>query len=358
MRLSEIRRRVVLIGSATFVTGALLAVTAGSVQAASTGGSRAEAASSSAAATVSASARSGARAGASTADQAASYWTPERMRSAISADTLVNGVKSSAPTRAKPTGPAYSVPPAAPVKPAVAGLAGAASAGNATDRAGVAVNASASVGKVFFHNPANGGNYVCSAGTVNSGSRLLVMTAGHCVHGGQGGQWMQNWVFVPLYNYGAEPYGRWSAKWLTTFNAWINDSNLERDVAYVTVWPNASGQRPVDVLGGNGLSVNYSFQQFVTILAYPQAPPFDGGWQQYCQGTTSRPGTWPFQEYKIQLRCGFTGGSSGAVWLRAYNGNLGYVNGVMSTLNSSGWNKSPYFDTAVADVYNSVANRV
>lgn len=356
MRLSEIRRLAVVVASAAFLTGASL--TAGGAAQAEPGGAAGvdAAGASTVAAPVSSGARAQARAGASLAEQAASYWTAERMRTAISADTLVAGLKSAGTAERKPTGASWSVPPAAPTKAAPAGLAD--NAGASTDARALAVNASASVGKVFFRNPVNGLNYVCSAATVNSGSRLLVMTAGHCVHGGQGGQWMENWIFVPLYNYGYEPYGRWSAKWLTTFNAWINDSDLERDVGYVTVWANGSGQRPVDVVGGNGLSVNYSYEQFITILAYPQDPPFDGGWQQYCQGTTSRPGTWPFQEYKIQLQCGFTGGSSGAPWLRAYNGSLGYVNGVMSTLNSSGWNKSPYFDTAVADVYNSVANRV
>jgi len=63
-------------------------------------------------------------------------------------------------------------------------------------------------------------------------------------------------------------------------------------------------------------------QQYVTILAYPAAAPYDGGWQQYCRGTTSRPGFWPLLENRIQSRCGFTGGSSGAPWLRNYDGSL------------------------------------
>ncbi|MBO4210583.1 hypothetical protein [Micromonospora echinofusca] len=336
-----------VLASAALAAGMVL-VGAGSAQAAPT----ADVAGGAQASTVPATTSAGARSGLGVAEQASSYWTAERMRTALSADLLVKGAKAKSDRAARPTGAAQSVAPAAPTVPTSAGLAGATAGGPTT-----AVAASATVGKVFFYNPADGKNYVCSAGTVNSGSKLLVMSAGHCVHGGRGGQWMQNWIFVPLYNYGSEPYGRWSAKYLTTFNAWINDSNLDRDVAWITMWPNASGQRPVDVLGGNGLSVNYSYEQAVTILAYPAAPPYDGGWQQYCQGTTFRPGIWPFQENKIALRCGFTGGSSGSVWLRLYNDAYGYVNGIMSTLSSDGTNKSSYFDTAVMDVYNSVANR-
>ncbi|NBE84112.1 hypothetical protein [Micromonospora rubida] len=347
MHFPDIRRATRVAATVTLAAGMAL-VGAGAAQAAPASDATAGTSVSTALATTSANARSGL----TTAEQASNYWTPERMRTAISADTLVKKAPASSGESVRPTGTAQSTPPAAPTVKAATSRVPAAGGSMAAN-----VAASATVGKVFFYNPANGLNYVCSAGTVNSGSKLLVMSAGHCVHGGSGGQWMQNWVFVPLYNYGSEPYGRWSAKYLTTFNAWINDSNLDRDVSYITVWPNGSNQRPVDVLGGNGLSVNYSYDQAVTILAYPAAPPYDGGWQQYCQGTTYRPGIWPFQENKIALGCGFTGGSSGSVWLRLYNDAYGYVNGIMSTLDGNGVNRSSYFDTAVMDVYNSVANR-
>ncbi|MFV2085697.1 trypsin-like serine peptidase [Micromonospora sp. LOL_021] len=298
------------------------------------------------------------------------YWTPQRMRDARPADELLRDLSPPAHRGTAPQPgrqPAGTVAPVAPHRPVPAApaasgkstAAGESTGDSAAPGGALAVNASASVGKVFFRNPVNGYDYVCSAATVNSASRLLVMTAGHCVHGGSGGTWMQNWTFVPRYNYGARPYGTWSAKYLTTFTAWANNSNLDRDVGFVTVRPNAAGQRIVSVVGGNGLSWNYNYQQYVTILAYPAAAPYDGGWQQYCRGTTSRPGFWPFLENRIQLRCGFTGGSSGAPWLRNYDDSLGYVNGVMSTLNpSTGWNKSPYFDTAVYNAYASVADRV
>ncbi|MEU4570273.1 hypothetical protein [Micromonospora sp. NPDC023956] len=343
----DIRRVGALAAAAALAAGMVLFGTAG-VQAAPAPGGTADTSVSTVPATTSAAA---ARSGLTTAEQAGNYWTAERMRTAISADVLA-GAGTTSGRRLGATGAPRSTSPAAPTVPNTAGVAGAAAGDPSTN-----VAASATVGKVFFYNPVDGKNYVCSAGTVNSGSKLLVMSAGHCVHGGRGGQWMQNWIFVPLYNYGSEPYGRWSAKYLTTFNAWVNDSNWDRDVAYVTVWPNGSNQRVVDVVGGNGLSVNYSYEQPVTILAYPAAAPFDGGWQQYCQGTTYRPGVWPFQENKIALGCGFTGGSSGSVWLRQYNDAYGYVNGIMSTLDSAGVNRSSYFDTAVMDVFNSVANR-
>jgi V8-like Glu-specific endopeptidase len=276
--------------------------------------------------------------------QAASVWTPERMAHARSADSLAPKATATPSTHAgKPTGTAGSVAPAVATK----------SAGSDGSVTPAAVSASATVGRAFFHNPVNGYDYACSASALNSGSKELVLTAGHCVHGGQGGQWMTNWVFVPLYNYGSQPYGQYSAKYLTTFNSWMSSSDLDRDVGMVTVWPNGNGAL-VNTVGGNGLSWNYSFNEAITILAYPAEPPYDGGWQQYCQGTTSRFGS----EYKIALHCAFTGGSSGAPWLRLYDSStgLGYANGAMSTLDSAGWNRASYFDDSVYNMYASVAN--
>ncbi len=111
----------------------------------------------------------------------------------------------------------------------------------------------------------------------------------------------------------------------------------------------------MNVVGGNGLAWNWGFYNPVTILGYPAEYPYDGGWQQYCQGTTTRFGS----EYKVALQCGFTGGSSGGPWLLQYDNNtgLGYANGAMSTLEpSTGWNRASYFDDSVYNMYTSVAN--
>jgi len=57
-------------------------------------------------------------------------------------------------------------------------------------------------GKVFFRNATDGKLYVCSASAVNSHSRRLIATAGHCVHDGKDGTWHENWFFYPNYYYG------------------------------------------------------------------------------------------------------------------------------------------------------------
>jgi V8-like Glu-specific endopeptidase len=289
---------------------------------------------------------------ASSAGLAATYWTTDRMAHALPGDLLApKPAAASTATPAPRTGARGSVAPSPATRPVPA-------RGSAHSRSGdvstLAVSASATVGRAFFHNPSNGLDYSCSASALNSASKELVLTAGHCVHGGAGGTWMTNWVFVPLYNYGSQPYGQWSAKYFTTFNSWMSSSDLNRDVGMVTMWPNGSGAL-VNVVGGNGLAWNWGFYNPVTVLGYPAEYPYDGGWQWACQGTTTRFGS----EYTVALQCGFTGGSSGGPWLLQYDNNtgLGYANGAMSTLEpATGWNRASYFDDSVYNMYASVAN--
>lgn len=260
------------------------------------------------------------------------YWTPERMAKAVSLDKRPAAPGPRAGENPGPTGKPGKVP-AAPAR---------------SDAPAPRINESAAVGKVFFTNPSNGGTYACSASALNSDSKQMVVTAGHCVHGGSGGTWMTNWVYVPRYRSGARPFGTFAAKQMRTFNAWINSSDLRRDVAMVTTWP-LNGNKIVNVTGGHGMSWNFSRTQPVTILGYPGN--LDSGELQWaCTGTTRAAG-----DGGIELQCNFGGGSSGGPWLREFNDSngLGSVNGVMSTVTSTGWNEAAYFDDAVKAMYDA-----
>ena len=216
----------------------------------------------------------------------------------------------------------------------------------------VDVASSHAVGKVFFTDPTDGEDYVCSGGALNSVTKRLVITAGHCVHGGEDGEPMDNWIFVPHYDDGASPHGTFAARTYRTFEAWREDSSDEHDVAMVTTSTNEFGDLLVNEVGGHGLSVNFSKKLFLTALAYPASGIFDGESQFFCTGTTKT-----VIDGRIRLDCGFTGGASGGPWMRNYSDStrLGSVNGVFSTLASSGWNRSPYFDTKIKTMWeNSV----
>jgi V8-like Glu-specific endopeptidase len=271
-----------------------------------------------------------------TAAAAEAYWTPERMASAIPAKAPATVKASSAP---QPSGRAGSIAGAAPsvkVDPQKA------------DGIGIQLNESQTVGKVYFTNPANGGNYVCSAATVNSGKKRLVQTAGHCVHGGPGGQWMTNWTFVPRYRNGSRPFGTWTAYALTARTAWLNSASYNEDMG-IAIMNSLGGNKIVNVVGGNGLRWNWGYSVYVTVLGYPAAPPFTGELQYYCQGTT-----WNPHGQEVRISCNMTGGSSGGPWLQEYNdqNGLGYINSVVSHRHSDpSTMDGPYFDNDIKSLY-------
>ncbi|WP_030418898.1 hypothetical protein VM636_01625 [Streptomyces sp. SCSIO 75703] len=262
------------------------------------------------------------------AEEVEEYWTPERMRNAIPVTPEEPGAGRSSGTAEQPGGPPGSTPAAAPSGEMRAKL----------------VETSVA-GKVFFTKPSDGKNYVCSASALNSGSKQMAITAGHCVHEGKGGDWMKNWAYVPQYRNGDKPYGTFVAKQMRTFNGWINDGSFDWDVAMVTTWPQGS-DKLVNRTGGNGLSWNYSREQDVTINGYPGNKD-NGQLQWYCQGRTSNSGG------KLALGCDFGGGSSGGPWMREFSesSGLGQTNGVTSTIDSAGVNRSSYFGDSVKQMF-------
>ena len=216
-----------------------------------------------------------------------------------------------------------------------------------------ALTAPALQGKVFFHNAVNGLDYACSASSINNPARDMVLTAGHCVHGGAGGAFHTNWVYVPLYNNGSRPYRTWSAAYLTTFNGWMNSSDLNYDVGVVNVAP-LNGQRLVDVVGGEGLGYNYGYSQSVTIWGYPSAFGYNGEWPYYCSGV----GTYNTGG-RVGAGCSLVEGASGGPWLINYNATsgLGTQYAVTSTRSDPpGSIQSPYFDSKIQSIYNATAN--
>jgi len=121
----------------------------------------------------------------------------------------------------------------------------------------------------------------------------------------------------------------------------------------VTTDADPSGELLVNVVGGNGLSWNYSTSLAMTLLAYPAESPFDGTWQEYCQGTSAQA-----EDGGLLLQCSFTAGADGAAWLRAFNSTLGlgYVNGTLDAFLAQGWDHSPYFDESIKTMFDATAD--
>jgi V8-like Glu-specific endopeptidase len=271
------------------------------------------------------------------AKEVAEFWTPERMAKAVDLTFARPGGTTEAPSRvSKPTGPAGAVAPVAP----------------SVKRDGdvrTMVNESLAVGKVYFTTP-TGGLASCSASTVASGKRRLVMTAGHCVHQGRGGTWYSNWQFVPQYRNGSRPWGTFVASSLSTRTAWINSSSYAEDMGIATMANGgAYGLKVVDTVGGHGLRWNWGYSVYVTALGYPSN--LGGGESQYyCQGTT-----WNAGGQQIRMYCNMTYGSSGGPWLQEYNDQTGYgyINSVVSHGDNPGNGQfdGPYFDDDIKSLY-------
>ena len=81
-------------------------------------------------------------------------------------------------------------------------------------------------GKLFFNGYGTNNAY-CSASALNTDTKRVIITAGHCVY--DSGAWKQNVVFVPNYdirNADPDPVGIWTVHTLRTFNSWINNGDL------------------------------------------------------------------------------------------------------------------------------------
>jgi hypothetical protein len=282
------------------------------------------------------------------------YWTAERMATAIPADRLVadNGKSTVMPSRL----PAGQIGGSAPTEKAI------------TRDGVVTYDVSSGTrwpnrydtpaytnGKVFFTK--GGAGYVCSGAVINSEARNTVFTAGHCVHGGRGGTWHSNWVFVPNYYFNDRPVGTWYARQLWSLNGWMNDSDNSYDIGAVVMWNNSSNQRIADVTGSQGIEWNGSRGQFVYHWAYPAEPnpPFNGESLQYCTGTTFNEGFLGIGG-DLGLNCNMQGGASGGIWVRAFNGTWGYTISLNSYHKGSDLSKiyGPYFGDGVANLYNAV----
>jgi V8-like Glu-specific endopeptidase len=230
--------------------------------------------------------------------QTSAYWTSERMKNAKPRE------------RAKP--------------------GGGAGGGGAADwstfavplTGGAYVAADRQNGKVFM--TIDGVNYVCSGTAVAASAGVnLVWTAGHCVTDGPG-HFATNFMFVPAYYKGAEPFGRWAFTQLDSTPGWeaqgadmfrydvgaarvakVGDASATLQAA-VGTRPIAFGQDPTG--------------KRIVSYGYPAAGKFNGSQQYACTSPFRRWDTVALQD-PMQISCSMTGGSSGGGWFYDANAN-------------------------------------
>jgi V8-like Glu-specific endopeptidase len=249
------------------------------------------------------------------------YWTPERMRHAVA---MTGTTRQDTPNLAGP--------PAVP-----------------RGRWSAKGSVGATTGKVFL--TINGADYVCSAGTVASANRDVVVTAGHCAQDASG-VWAQNWIYVPGYDRGNRPYGTFAARRLFVPEQWSTTHDEDDDVAMVALAP-TGGRHVADVVGAQQIAFDPPRGMPVYAFGYPIGGRYDGGELVYCGGVAHpdmRRVTWG-----QGLGCDMNEGASGGPWLSRFDATSG--TGVVTSVNSFKYADDqatmygPYFGAAVRRAY-------
>ncbi|BAS13593.1 serine-Type endopeptidase [Arthrobacter sp. Hiyo8] len=287
----------------------------------------------------------------------ADNWTPERMKNAVSGDLLVT--KALTRTQAAvglsdiPTSPDQVFPGLGRALTIEGQNATSTAAPSpAVDRKANAGESPVShIGKVFF--TLGGVNYVCSGNSVTSANQSTVSTAGHCLNEGPGA-FAGNFTFVPAYQDGAAPYGKWTAKALYTTSQWSSSGNIQYDTGFA-VMNTVNGQKLSAVVGASGVQFNAARGLAYKSFGYPAASPFTGESLKSCSGTaTNDPNNPQFNTQGIP--CNMTGGSSGGPWFLGSSAS-GYQNSV----NSYGYGSNsttmygPYLGTVIQGTYQTAS---
>jgi V8-like Glu-specific endopeptidase len=177
-------------------------------------------------------------------------------------------------------------------------------------------------GKVIASAP-GAGEYSCSGTAIDTPSRSIVLTAGHCVV--ERGVQAKRITFVPAYDHGKRPFRTFTAKSVFVMPQWRRHENPGFDLAALRVRPNALGYL-TDVVGGRGYAIARWRRARFQIFGYPAARARGeemrvcrahglgaDGWTNYFFGPPTMPAS-----------CDMAAGASGGGWL--FNGE--YVAGV------------------------------
>lgn len=262
------------------------------------------------------------------AERIAGYWTPQRMAEARPLDLVVDGggkpelrVGAPEPALATASFKQVTTPEVAPYS----------------------VN-----GRVFLRR----GNLrgFCSATAINSPTRQLVLTAGHCVNSGpENGRravWSNFIEFVPAYSGGVAPFGVFVARSDKVFapKQWTKHGNPDYDLGAFLTKPNAEGVNVADAVGGGAtIALDLPRDQKFFTFGYPG----ETKWMQGCQSPYIGDDTltFPFSgPPTMGIKCHWAPGASGGGWL-IENGL--YINGVNSYLHLNNKKRTfgPYFAT-------------
>ena len=199
------------------------------------------------------------------------------------------------------------------------------------------------------------GSHYCTASVVHSDEGDVLLTAAHCIHDGEGGDYIGGITFAPGFHDGVAPYGYWTVTDELVAPGWTASSDPDLDVGFA-VASQAGATKPIEALtGANTLATGSSFEQPITLTGYPD----DAETPAVCQNTTTRQDT-----YQLKVDCaGFPTGTSGGPWVTGQDPKtrLGTVIGVIGGYQYGGEDAdtsySSYFDTDVGALYKEAVSQ-
>lgn len=262
------------------------------------------------------------------AARVARYWTPERMRKARPLD-LVVGAGGEARLR---------------VGAPAAGGAGASFRPISTAGAPpYSFN-----GRIFIRRGKLSG--YCSGTAIDSPTRQLVLTAGHCINSGredgEAAVWSDYLQFVPAYGAGVAPFGSFVARRKEIYapRQWTKQGNPDFDIGAFLTLPNRAGLNVADAVGGGATIVtDLSRHQTFSTFGYPgKATRMQGCTSPYVgNDLLSNPFPGP---PTLGIRCRWAPGASGGGWLIGDGTQINGVNAYVH-LNNRSRTFGPYFAT-------------
>jgi V8-like Glu-specific endopeptidase len=191
-------------------------------------------------------------------------------------------------------------------------------------------------------------DHFCTASVVSSPGRDLLITAAHCINGGDSSGYRSDLVFIPDYRDGEAPYGIWTPAQLLVAPGWAKSADPALDVGFVVLEPR-DGENIEQVLGANTLTFNPGYRNLVRVTGYPQSSD---------EPITCR--NWTAEQSASQLKfsCGgFTGGTSGSPWITGFDSatGTGHIVGVIGGYQQGGdtasVSYSAYLDDAIKQLY-------
>jgi V8-like Glu-specific endopeptidase len=181
----------------------------------------------------------------------------------------------------------------------------------------------------LFYGDGSSGNHFCTGSVVDSPGQDVIVTAAHCLNDGNGGANKTDVAFIPAYADGQTPYGIWQPARYVMDSRWVNSHDDNLDVAFVVLKPH-DGKNVQDVLGGNKIEFNPSFDQKVRVTGYPASADAPIA----CDNSTGKKDP----DYLSFACANFFGGTSGSPWVTNYNAQTrtGTIVGVLGGYEEGG----------------------